>query len=538
MQSSIEVNCICGLEENKRSSKTLIKCNECNLWQHKDCLKSMIKMRNYLCPKCQFIKGGLFYNIIYTLLEPSLFILDNNKNNNSIYHFLPDIKMYPKIKKIHKESPEFIIIRCLKFDKLGFSFHWPKMSKVYINDKLILDFTQKGQKKKDKIIALVHKEDYEKDGDCEHFGSKNLIYDANIVIIEDYILDKKQNRFEINVNYSQAESIENTNFAISIDCCEILVEPNEIIEKVPIYHDKTVLKELLEKNVDDNNVLSIKEKINLLDLYTESEKIKLPARGINCCHLNVFDLKTFLLLNRKTNKYQCPYCKRYANNLYIDGIILDFINDKNNSDVNEILLDIDHNILSYLHGDNNKLVNNEINGNTQNKIQHKDNYDLNKKFVINLSDNALSSDNSSYFENQDCNVITNFGQVFDIMKNDNINNKNEKNHFSNNRVYLWKNNSKINSKIKSDNISKYPDSKNTGQIKAKRGKNYKVYELTNNEMKNPDPDLLLPMSEEIDPEEKAEVNNKEISFLKNNINPNHRLHKILFNEEENNKNTK
>ena len=57
-------------------------------------------------------------------------------------------------------------------------------------------------------------------------------------------------------------------------------------------------------------------------------------------------------------------------------------------------------------------------------------------------------------------------------------------------------------------------------------------------MKNPDPDLLLPMSEEIIPEEKAEVNNKEISFLKNNINPNHRLHKILFNEEENNKNTK
>jgi hypothetical protein len=412
------------------------------------------------------------------------------------------------------------------------------MSKVYINDKLILDFTQKGQKKKDKIIALVHKEDYEKNGDCEHFGSKNLIYDANIVIIEDYILDKKQNRFEINVNYSQAESIENTNFAISIDCCEILVEPNEIIEKVPIYHDKTVLKELLEKNVDDNNVLSIKEKINLLDLYTESEKIKLPARGINCCHLNVFDLKTFLLLNRKTNKYQCPYCKRYANNLYIDGIILDFINDKNNSDVNEILLDIDHNILSYLHGDNNKLVNNEINDNTQNKIQHKDNYDLNKKFVINLSDNVLSSDNSSYFENQDCNVITNFGQVFDIMKNDNINNKNEKNHFSNNRVYLWKNNSKINSKIKSDNISKYPDSKITGQIKAKRGKNYKVYELTNNEMKNPDPDLLLPMSEEIVPEEKVEVNNKEISFLKNNINPNHRLHKILFNEDENNKNIK
>ena len=175
-------------------------------------------MRNYLCPKCQIAKGGLFYNIVYTLLEPSLFIVENNKNNDGIYHFIPDIKMYPKIAKIKENSPEFIIIRCLKFDKLGFSFHWPKMSKIYINDKLILDFTQKGQKKKDKMIALVSKKDYQ-NGDSENFGNKNLLYDANIVIIEDYIFDKRQNRFEINVNYTQTESIEITNFAISINSC-------------------------------------------------------------------------------------------------------------------------------------------------------------------------------------------------------------------------------------------------------------------------------------------------------------------------------
>ncbi len=430
--SYYEVHCICGLEEHKKYIKNLIRCSECQYWQHKDCLKSMTKMRNYLCPKCQIIKGGLFYNIIYTLLEPSLFIVENNKDNRGVYHFIPDISIYPKIKKIQKNNPEFIIIRCLKFDKTGFSFHWPKMSKIYINNKLILDFTKKGQKRKDKMIALVSKKDYEKSGEDENFGNKNLLYDANIIIIDDFIFDKKPNRFEINVNYSQTESVENTNFAISIDCCEILVEPNEIIKKVPIYHDKKVLHELLIKNLDENSILSTKEKINLLDLYTESEKIKLPSRGINCCHLNVFDLRTFLLLNRKTNKYQCPYCKRYANNLYIDGIILDFINDKNNSDVNEILLDIDHNILSYIHKDNNKLINNEL---TDNISYHKENYDLNKKFVIYLSNDGRTTDNSSYFENQNCNVITNFGQVFDIMKNENIN-KNDKKDISNENVCL------------------------------------------------------------------------------------------------------
>ena len=534
MQTVYEVNCICGIEENKKFTKTIIKCNECNLWQHKDCIKSMIKMRNYLCPKCQIIKGGLFYNIIYTLLEPSLFIVENNKNNNGIYHFIPDINMYPKIKKIQKNNPEFIIIRCLKFDKFGFSFHWPKMSKIYINDKLILDFTQKGQKKKDKIIALVSKKDLEKNDEIENFGNKNLLYDANIVIIDDYIFDKRQNRFEINVNYSQTESVENTNFAISINCCEILIEPNEIIKNVPIFYDKNIIKDLLMKNMDENNdnIFSTKEKINLLDLYTESEKIKLPARGINCCHLNVFDLKTFLLLNRKTNKYQCPYCKRYANNLYIDGIILDFINDKNNLDVDEIILDIEHNFLSYLHHNNNKLINNEINDNdnSQVKIKYKENYDLNKKFVINLSQSQNGKDitDSNISENKKYNIIANLGQIFEIIKVDNINNKNDKKYFSNDTICLGENVKKKYTNIENNKINKYPEMINNNVIKST--KNYKIYDLTIEEIKNTE--FFLPLNEEDFNEENRE-NNINGSFLTKRLKDSgfiKGIYRSLFNE--------
>ena len=541
MQGVYEVNCICGVDETKKYIKTIIQCNECKLWQHKECLKSMLKMRNYLCPKCQIVKGGLFYNIIYTLLEPSLFIVENNKDNHGIYNFIPDIKMYPNIKKIQKNNPEFIIIRCLKFDKNGFSFHWPKMSKIYINDKLILDFTQKGQKKKDKIIAFVSKKDLEKNKNIEDFGNKNLLYDANIIIIEDFLFDKKPNRFEINVNYSQSECIENTNFAISINCCEILVEPDEIIKKIPIYYDKKMLKELLTKNVDENNILSTKEKINLLDLYTESEKIKLPARGVNCCHLNVFDLKTFLLLNRKTNKYQCPYCKRYANNLYIDGVILDFINDKNNYDVNEILLDIEHNILSYLHQNNHILINNEkINIPNKNQLtHHKDNYDINKKFVINLNKDWNNIDNSSFFENKKINIITNLGQIFEIIKNDNVNNKNDKKYFSNNIICLGKHSNNNNIKIKMNNISKYPENNdgNDNDNDHDNHRNSNIYDfIGNNKDEIQHDELFLPLSEE---EESTNENNENIennkftSFLNKRIresNFNNALHQNLFDE--------
>ena len=530
MLSYYDVHCICGVEEMKKNIKTIIKCNGCKTWQHKDCIKSMIKMRNYLCPKCQIIKGGLFYNIIYTLLEPSLFEIENNRDNHGIFNFIPDIKMYPKIKKIQKNNPEFIIIRSLRFDKTGFSFHWPKMSKIYINDKLILDFTQKGSKKKDKMIALVSKKDLEKEKDNDNFGSKNLLYDANIITIDDFIFDKKPNRIEINVNYSQAESVENTNFVISIDCCEILVEPNEIIKKVPIYHEKSVLKELLTKNEDENNILSTKEKINLLDLYTESEKIKLPARGINCCHLNVFDLKTFLLLNRKTNKYQCPYCKRYANNLYIDGIILDFIKDKNNLDVDEILIDKDHNILSYIHKNTNELVNNDKNSIIpNNNIHYKDYFDINKKFLIKLSSDEGDQITRSFFDNQKFNVISNLGQIFEIIKDDIINAQNDKKYFSNNIICLGKNSSINYKNFNSVNISKYPENNNNNAIV--NNKNMKIYDLIEKDQDSfKNFDLFLPLLEE-EPTENIQ-NNKVISIFGKKIRESFKnsLHKNLFNE--------
>jgi hypothetical protein len=400
------------------------------------------------------------------------------------------------------------------------------MSKIYINNKLILDFTQKGQKKKDKMIALVRKKDYEKNGDEENFGNKNLLYDANIVIIDDYIFDKKPNRFEINVNYTQTENVESTNFAISIDCCEILVEPNEIIKKVPIYHDKKTLHELLVKNADENSVISTKEKINLLDLYTESEKIKLPSRGINCCHLNVFDLKTFLLLNRKTNKYQCPYCKRYANNLYIDGIILDFIQDKNNFDVDEILIDINHNILSYMHKETNEIINTEKN---QNNIHHcKESFDMNKKFIINLAQDRHGTHYdpylTSFFENKKFNVITNLGQIFEMMKDDINNNKKDK---KNNNICLCKkNNNNNNMKLSKESISKYPGVNDDNIIHETT-----IYDFIGNncdEFKNVD--LFLPTYEEEVISKNVEED-KIVSFLKKRIrnnNCNNILHKNIF----------
>ena len=412
-----EIRCVCGYEDLSKTQKNLIQCPECHFWQHKDCLKTMSIMRNYLCPHCQTIKNGLFYNILYTLLEPSIFEIQTNKKNSCSYTFIPDIFIYPKLKNNINNVQNNIIIRCLRFDKDGFYFHWPKKSKIFLNGKLILDLTIKGSKIKNRMIAFMTKKDFE-DQNKKHF-----LYDANILIIEDFIFDQRPNKLEIEVDYLGDEILENTNFAISIDCCEILKEPSEIIKKIPCYKEKTKLKEILKKNMEEDEISSGKEKISLMDIFTESEKIKLPGRGMNCCHLNVFDIEKFLVLNRKTNKYQCPYCKRYANDLYIDGIILDFIENKNNFDVEEILIDNEYNILSYVHRnsntffDNGKILYIDIKNNQQ------ESFNPNKNFKVSLN-GIFSGNNNNFSSNNKFNVVTDLGQIFDSIKKEIISEKN------------------------------------------------------------------------------------------------------------------
>ena len=552
--SYYRVNCICGIYEPKTTQKSIIQCTECGIWHHKECLKDMAKMPNFLCPKCQFAKGCLFHRILYTLLEPSFFELELRKKNHGSYAFIPDLNLYPKYGKSNSSNPVFILIRCLKFDKKGFSYHWPKQSKIYLNEKLILDFTLRGTKKQDRMICLVPEDvllsydngldNWSRDSgseineNYENFRSENLIYDANIVVIDDYIYDKRPNRLEVIVNYIIEENLESTNFAVSIDCCEIIRDPKEIIQKIPIYREKRRLKELLQKNEDENTVnnndtlSTLLEKINLMDLYTETEKIKLPARGMNCWHLNVFDLRTFLLLNRKTNKYQCPYCKRYSINLYIDGVILDFLNNKKNFDVEEILMDKEHNIISYIHKKTNLLVNNEKKGilynipNITNNINNKNKkelFDINKKFEIHLNNNSerfetnnlnYNNLNRSFFSgNKDVNIISNFGQIFDLMKKD----KKDKKRV----LYLGqKENMKyfnINDYFNGANIlTKYPKKDSLNDYKENNYYNpqsEKIYDLMGNKgflefIKNKE--WIIPLDEK-------EENNKNIKKEKNDF---------------------
>ena len=261
-----------------------------------------------------------------------------------------------------------------------------------------------------------------------------------MIKVEDYLIEQKPNRIQVSLDVSEEENYEYKSFIISLDLCEILNTTESLINSVPIIKNKNEIKKIIINNENEKNILSLKEKISLLDIYTETDKIKIPVRGKNCCHLNVFDLETFLIMNRKTNKFQCPYCKRNSNDLYIDGIIYDFIKDSNNENIEEIFLDKDLNIsledsppISEMMTNSNsndetskteikKIVKKpkkekepkkSIKNNKQNitkKIEknEKHNYHyLRGSDVIHITDSESESENINENENNDINIINN-----------------------------------------------------------------------------------------------------------------------------------
>ena len=443
MIDPLNIFCPCYVQDTYKNNKPFIQCTSCKKYQHKSCMKSMIRMPHYQCPYCQLKKGALFFNNLYSLIDPSLVEFNPIKKILNIWlTFIPDSSVYSTFSKKYHDSPMAIIIRCLRLDSNGFSFHWPKMSKIYLNDKIILDLTEKGYKKKDRMIALVPGKDYN-----NNIQKKFFLYDSNIIKNEDYLIEKKPNRFEIEINSNDPEKIEYTNFLISIELCEIYKEAEPIIDNIPIIFSKNEIKKILINNETENTILPIKEKVSLLDIYTDTNKIEIPARGVNCSHLNVFDLKTFLVINRKTNKYQCPYCKRYSNDLYIDGILYNFLKNPDNENIDEIYIDKKFNISIYEKESENVSESNNSNSNEETcktelnkKIEkckikedsisnHINKYSKRNNFNNNLirieegdSENDINV-NENDFNNSNCNIISDLGHMFDRIREDILSDK-------------------------------------------------------------------------------------------------------------------
>lgn len=107
---------------------------------------------------------------------------------------------------------------------------------------------------------------------------------------------------------------------------ELLVELKE--KSVPNYEKcKVLIKKVLENDKDLMVDCTI---VSLVDPLTKT-RMELPARGVDCSHMECFDAVQFLLMNRQKETWKCPSCKNRVRfeDIEIDGFLLNILQSPN-----------------------------------------------------------------------------------------------------------------------------------------------------------------------------------------------------------------
>lgn len=81
-------------------------------------------------------------------------------------------------------------------------------------------------------------------------------------------------------------------------------------------------------------------KISLICPILKS-RIRLPARGLECKHVQCFDLEGYLIMNSERGTWRCPECNKPAltESLEIDQYYWAILNTLNKSDIEEVAID-------------------------------------------------------------------------------------------------------------------------------------------------------------------------------------------------------
>ena len=340
----VKINCPCFNEEktvnlNYYSGKALIKCPKCKKYQHKICLEKLTNMNPYyICPDCQ-------------LENLDLFIEQKKKIARILFHGkdLPNVRIIKCCFEIAKIIPlkdnnikgdEDILFRCLKIDDEGFNTLWPGFFDMYIN-KLMQSNPLNEEKELTREIAFRVSEKLKK--------KTNLKISSNLKHFS------KINKNELLLNFN-GKCNKKDDFILAIDYVREK-RIDEVIENIPSKYENK--KEL------DNIVI---EKVSLLDIYTDTDVISIPAKGWKCTHLSCFNLKTFLGFMDHTRLYKCPFCKQKVGLIFICNEMKDIIQKYYSKDNNEIMLDSNYNVIEKKEeinniglGNLNNLNNNQVN---------------------------------------------------------------------------------------------------------------------------------------------------------------------------------
>ncbi|SCO93003.1 E3 SUMO-protein ligase PIAS, putative [Plasmodium malariae] len=290
-----------GMNKNVISKNCIVKCIECNKLQHVSCYTQNAcvnkDLNNYkiLCVVCRLRDIDPFYP-----LKKVLWMKNLNVNSEKLVINACDIKSW------RNENKE-VIIFCMHIDKKNLSTNvnlkqeWPRTFILKVNGNVIEKIFEPSweHKRRDSPLKITH------------------------------TLKAGNNNIDINITNYEIPKL----YVVAFLLCNIETEQS-IIENVIVnsslnFKDskQRIINILLTKHDDDEVMcMEINRKISLHCPFS-LDRILIPCRGVKCCHIQCFDLKSFIDVTKKTkafnNRWKCPVCSLFLRpkDLVIDTFI-------------------------------------------------------------------------------------------------------------------------------------------------------------------------------------------------------------------------
>ncbi|XP_078180552.1 E3 SUMO-protein ligase SIZ1-like isoform X2 [Carex rostrata] len=309
--SEMKVRCPC---ESSRFTDSMVKCVECNVWQHTGCVivpenvadgGAPVVPPNFYCEMCRVARADPFWVPVKYPLEPVIVdpCLPTVDGKPAVQKLEREFELTAKDREMFEKSGyELQVCSILFNDTVPFRMHWPLYPELHVNGLRMRVTTRPNQQP----LGCNGRDDCPLIGTCCREGYNKI-------------------------SLSRADSRKFC-FAIKIARHRTL---NEVLSMIPKEEEGEMYEEALARvrrcigggtttgNADDSDsdieLVSNSVTVNLR-CPMSGLRMKVAGRFKPCAHMGCFDLETFVALNERARKWQCPICLK---NYSLESIIID-----------------------------------------------------------------------------------------------------------------------------------------------------------------------------------------------------------------------
>lgn len=272
-----KANCLC----NSSIPSPLKKCVYCARSMHTSCMGAADELPKFICPICQLECLNLLDKPIDFLVPPFLLSRGSSylSNTEKVFNYNP-ITM----NRVNSSRGRIQVqVRSIRLSNDTYTPRWPRQGCLIVNEANLMEFkhsnTNASKERKDESLNITTK----------------VKLGINTIGVMKDLLDKEV-------------------YSVAVLLVENVPEHeyfNEILSKpaIPYEEEKERIMKLLCSGEIQSSSITVPVKCSY-----SMELIENPARGVECDHVQCFDLSRFLRINltTKTNRWRCPFCKNFV----------------------------------------------------------------------------------------------------------------------------------------------------------------------------------------------------------------------------------